>query len=110
MRLSSGETVQVAKAQGAESFLSDPFLFLLIGFFALMYFTVIRPQSRRAKQHRDMLSRLEQGDEVVLSSGLMGTVREIRDHDCRLEISQGVVVSVQKSYISSILPRGTLQA
>lgn len=110
MRLSSGESVQVVQAQGAESFLSDPFLFLLIGFFALMYFTVIRPQSRRAKQHRDMLAKLQEGDEVVLSSGLMGTVREIGEHDCRLEIAQGVVVKVQKSYIASILPRGTLQA
>ena len=83
-----------------------PLVFLLV----LFYFMLIRPQMKRSKEHRDMLGKLAKGDEVVTTGGLAGTVREIGENYLTVEISDGVVVKMQKSAVGSVLPKGSLKA
>ncbi|HUS25446.1 MAG TPA: preprotein translocase subunit YajC [Candidatus Binatia bacterium] len=83
-----------------------PLAFLLV----LFYFMLIRPQMKRSREHRDMLGKLAKGDEVIAGGGLAGTVREIGEHFIGVEIATGVTVKLQKSSITSVLPKGTLKA
>ena len=73
------------------------FLALLMGAF---YFLLIRPQKKRAQHHRDLISSVEIGDDIVTIGGLHGTVRGITDSDVELEIAPGVKVSFIKSAIA----------
>lgn len=74
----------------------------------LMYFMLIRPQMKRAKDHRNLLSALSKGDEVMTNGGVAGKVREVGETFVLLEIAKDVQVRMQKSAISSVLPKGTL--
>ncbi len=85
--------------------------FIMIGvFFLIMYFMVIRPQSKRAKEHKQMLEALKKGDEVVTNGGLAGRVKEIGESFVDVEVADGVVVKIQKAAVSSVLPKGSLKA
>jgi preprotein translocase subunit YajC len=75
----------------------------------LFYFMLIRPQMRRSKEARDMLGKLAKGDEVVTAGGLAGRISAIGEVYLTLEIANGVEVKVQKSSVSSVLPKGTLK-
>lgn len=81
-------------------------LFVLIPMF---YFLMIRPQMKRAKESREMLAKLAKGDEVVSSGGLAGRIHTIGENYIGLEIAEGVEVKIQKSAITSVLPKGTLK-
>ena len=76
----------------------------------VMYFLMIRPQMKRAKEHRGMLEKLQRGDEVLVAGGLAGTVSDIGENFVTVEIADGVRVRVQKSAIGNVLPKGTLKA
>jgi preprotein translocase subunit YajC len=77
---------------------------------AVMYFLMIRPQMKRAKEHRGMLDKLARGDEVITSGGIAGTVTEIGDNFVTVEVSDNVRVRVQKAAIGNVLPKGTLKS
>lgn len=77
---------------------------------AVMYFLMIRPQMKRAKEHKEMLGKLGKGDEVITSGGVAGTVTEIGDNFVTVEIADSVRVRVQKAAIANVLPKGTLKA
>lgn len=81
-------------------------LFILI---ILFYFMLIRPQMKRAKEHRNLLSALTKGDEVMTNGGVAGKVREVGETFVLLEIAKDVQVRMQKSAVSSVLPKGTLE-
>jgi preprotein translocase subunit YajC len=83
---------------------------MLGGFFLLMYFMVLRPQSKRAKEHRTMLEKLAKGDEVITSGGIAGVVREIGDSFVTVEVSDNVTLRVQRGAIGHVLPKGTLKS
>ncbi len=83
---------------------------MLAMFFLVFYFFVIRPQSKRAKEHRTMLSALAKGDEVVTAGGLLGRVADIGDAFISVEIADKVVIKVQKHAVTAVLPKGTLKA
>ncbi|MFN7098556.1 MAG: preprotein translocase subunit YajC [Gammaproteobacteria bacterium] len=83
-------------------------LFLLV-FFAIFYFLILRPQQKRQKEQRDMISNLAKGDEVVTSGGIVGKIIDMDDSFLELEIAQGIKVKVQRFAISSSLPKGTLK-
>lgn len=83
-----------------------PFVIL----FAVFIFLMVIPQSRRAKQHREMLAKLQKGDEVVTNGGLAGRVADLGDAFITLEIADGVKVKFQKAAISVVLPKGSLKA
>jgi preprotein translocase subunit YajC len=78
--------------------------------FAVIYFLMIRPQTKRAKEHRAMLDKLAKGDEVITSGGIAGTVRDIGDNFVSVEVSDSVILRVQKGAIGHVLPKGTLKS
>ena len=77
---------------------------------AIMYFLMIRPQMKRAKEHRAMLDKLSKGDEVITSGGIAGTVTDIGDNFVTLEVADNVRVRVQKAAVGNVLPKGTLKS
>lgn len=83
---------------------------MLILFFAVFYFFVIRPQSKRAKEHRAMLSALARGDEVVTAGGIVGRVDSLGDAFVTVEVAEGTRIRLQKHAITAVLPKGTLKA
>jgi preprotein translocase subunit YajC len=76
---------------------------LMLGF---LYFTGIRPQQRRAKEHATKVSSIKRGDTVVLTSGLIGKVVRVEEQELGVEIAQNVTVKVVKSMISEVRTRG----
>jgi preprotein translocase subunit YajC len=78
--------------------------------FVVFYFLLIRPQAKRAKEHKAMVGALAIGDEVVTSGGILGKVMEASEQFLTLEIADGVRVKVQRHTISSVLPKGTLKS
>lgn len=78
----------------------------LIGLVVLFYFLMIRPQQRRAKQHAQMLAAIKRGDNVVLSSGVLGKVVRVEDKEVGVEIATGVTVKVRKGMITEVTARG----
>ncbi len=95
-------------APGASGLLSTLLFPLLL--LAVMYFIMIRPQMKRTKEHRAMLDKLSKGDEVITSSGIAGTVREIGDSFISLEVSDSVTLRMQRGAIGHVLPKGTLKS
>ena len=75
--------------------------------FVLMYFLLIRPQQKRAKEHKFLLGALKEGDEVVTNGGIVGKVTTVDESFATLEIAQNVVVKVQKQGINQKLPKGS---
>ncbi|RJL18148.1 preprotein translocase subunit YajC [Paracoccus siganidrum] len=75
----------------------------LILIFAIMYFLMIRPQQRRLKQHREMVSALKKGDQIVTQGGIIGKVASVRDDELEVEIASGVRVRVVRSTVSQVL-------
>lgn len=82
----------------------------LVLVFVVMIFFMIIPQSRKAKQHREMLAKLQKGDEVVTHSGIAGRVADIGDAFITVEIADGVKVKFQRATISMVLPKGSLKS
>ena len=82
-----------------------PLLILIV----LFYFLLIRPQMKRAKEHRKMVSELGKGDEVVTGGGILGRVMEVNDPYLTVELADGLQVKVQKDTITSVLPKGTMK-
>jgi preprotein translocase subunit YajC len=100
-----------AQAQGAPGQPNALMSFLpLILIFVVFYFLLIRPQTKRAKEHRAMIEALETGAEVVTSGGILGKVVELGDQYLLVEIADGVRVKVQRHTIAQVLPKGTLKS
>jgi preprotein translocase subunit YajC len=76
----------------------------------VFYFLLIRPQSKRAKEHRALIASLEVGNEVVTNGGILGKVIEVGDQFVTVEIADDVRVKVQRHTISQVLPKGTLKS
>ncbi|MFQ5971411.1 MAG: preprotein translocase subunit YajC [Alphaproteobacteria bacterium] len=95
---------QVAGGGDGSLFVSLMPLFLI---FAVFYFLLIRPQQRKAKQHREMLGQLRRGDRVITGGGIIGTVTRVKPEDPELtvEIADGVRVLVARGTISSVLSK-----
>ncbi|APR93434.1 preprotein translocase subunit YajC [Pandoraea thiooxydans] len=82
----------------------------LVLMFVVLYFIMIRPQMKRQKEHRNMLSELTKGDEIVTSGGLAGKITKVADNFISVEIADGVEINVQKSAVTTLLPKGTLKS
>ena len=84
--------------------------FLLIGaMFAVLYFLMIRPQMKRAQEHKTMVDALAKGDEVITAGGLLGRITKVSEAYVSIEISNGVEVQLQKVAVQTVLPKGTLK-
>ena len=82
----------------------------IILMFVVLYFLMIRPQQKKAKEHKSLLEALSKGDEVVTASGMAGRVTKVGDDFVTIEIAANVEVQMQKPAIAVVLPKGTLKA
>ena len=102
--------ISLAHAQAAAA--ANPgfeqFLPLII-IFILFWFMLIRPQMKRAKEQKKMLTELAKGDEVVTSGGLLGRITKVADGYITIEVAEGTEVVVQKGAVTTLLPKGTIK-
>ena len=101
-----------AYAQAAEG---DPTgglmgLLPLILMFVVLWFLMIRPQMKRAKEHKAMVAALAKGDEVVTQGGIAGRITEVGDNFLHLEVADNVAILVQHQAVATVLPKGTLKS
>jgi preprotein translocase subunit YajC len=85
-------------------------LLLPVMLLVVFYFLLIRPQNKRAKDQRDMLSKIGAGDEIATTGGILGKVIEVGDQFLTLEIASGVNVKLQKFQVAQVLPKGTVKS
>lgn len=83
-------------------------MFIILVLF--MYFIIIRPQSKRAKEHRELMANLKVGDEVITSGGLLGKINKISNNFIVLEVAKNVEITIQKASIAATLPKGTIES
>ncbi|MGH8647787.1 MAG: preprotein translocase subunit YajC [Burkholderiales bacterium] len=84
-------------------------LILIVLMFGVLYFLMIRPQMKRAKEHKTMIEALQKGDEVVAAGGMLGRISKIGDSYVTLEIADNVEIQVQRPAVQLVLPKGTLK-
>ncbi|MDD5298474.1 MAG: preprotein translocase subunit YajC [Rhodocyclaceae bacterium] len=77
---------------------------------AILYFMMIRPQMKKAKDHRALMESLQKGDEVITQGGLTGRIVKVGENYVQLEVAENTVVTVQKPAIGVVLPKGTLKS
>src|SRR5687768_3375217 len=99
-----------AQAQGAGQPSAITSFLPLILIFVVFYFLLIRPQTKRAKEHRAMVAALEVGAEVVTNGGILGKVTEVSEQFVTIEIAAGVNIKVQRNAVAQVLPKGTLKS
>ncbi|TXH87233.1 MAG: preprotein translocase subunit YajC [Pseudomonas sp.] len=85
-------------------------ILMLVGFMVIFYLMIWRPQAKRAKEHKNLLSSLQKGDEVVTSGGIAGKITKVADDFVVVEVSDSVELKFQKQAIAATLPKGTLKA
>jgi preprotein translocase subunit YajC len=85
------------------------FLPMILIFFLAAYFLMIRPQNKRMRAHRKLMAELAKGDEVVTVGGLVGKIVKMHNDFIILSIADNVDISIQKSAISNLLPKGTIK-
>ena len=103
--------ISSAFAQAAPS--GDPGyigLLPIVLMFVLLYFLMIRPQMKRAKEHKQMVEALQKGDEVITAGGVLGRITRITDAYIGLEIAPDTEISVQRASVQTLLPKGTLKS
>lgn len=103
--------IEDALAQTAPAAESGWLSFLpLIIIFVVFYFLLIRPQMKRAKEHRNMVAALATEDEVVTSGGLLGRITQLHEDFIVMEVANGVQVKVQRHAVATVMPKGTIKA
>ena len=85
-------------------------MILLVAMFAIMYFLLIRPQMKRAKEQRAMVEALQKGDEVVAAGGLIGRITKLSDQYLTLEVAPNTEIVMQRAAVQLVLPKGTLKS
>jgi len=100
----AADPAAAAQSGGLASFLP------LIILFAVFYFLLIRPQSKRAKEHKNMVAALAKGDEVVTNGGILGSITEMDDNYVTLKIAEGVDIKIQRASVSTLVPKGTIKS
>ncbi len=94
-----------AAAGGTASTLTT--LLPLVLIFVVFYFLLIRPQTKRAKEHREMVAKLAAGDEVVTTGGILGRISAVTDSFITLEVAPSITISVQRFQVAQLMPKGT---
>ena len=89
----------------------DPLMSLLlpIGLVALFYFMLIRPQSKRQKEHKQLVASVQKGEEIVTTGGILGKITKVGENYLTLEISNDVAINIQKNSVQNVLPKGTIK-
>lgn len=107
MLISDAFAQAAAPAQSDASWLS---LLPMVGILVLFYFLLIRPQSKRAKEQKQMVEALQRGDEIITNGGILGQIANVSESYVIVEISPGVEVTVLKTSVQTLLPKGTLRS
>jgi preprotein translocase subunit YajC len=81
----------------------------LILMFVILWFLMIRPQMKRAREHKNMVAALAKGDEVITQGGVAGRITDLGDNFVHLEIADKVDIVVQRQSVATVLPKGTLK-
>ena len=102
--IASAHAQDAAHPGGLMSFLP------LIIIFVIFYFLLIRPQMKRAKEHKKLVSELANGDEVVTNGGLLGRITHVGESFVTVELADNVQIKVQRHAIASIMPKGTVKS
>ena len=97
-----------APAAAAQPDLLSTLLFP-IGLIVLFYFFLIRPQSKRHKEHKAMVASLQKGEEVTTTGGLLGKVTAIGENFVTLEVGNNINIHIQKHAVQSVMPKGTIK-
>ena len=92
-------------AQGSDTLMG---MLPIILMFVILYFLMIRPQMKKAKEHRTMVEALQKGDEVV-AVGILGRISKVSDNYVSLEVAPNVTIQVQKNAVTTLLPKGTVK-
>ena len=85
-------------------------LFIIVAFILVFYFIIWRPQSKRAKEHRELVASLGKGDEIVTNGGLIGKIVKVEEQYLVFEVANNVQLKLQKGAVSAALPKGTLKS
>jgi len=85
-------------------------IMFLVLLFAVFYFLLIRPQQKRAKEHKKMVEAVAKGDEVVTNGGVLGKIIDVGDTFLTVNIAEGVDVKLQRSSVSATVPKGTIKS
>ena len=101
------QTAAAATSGGFQSQLMG--MLPLILMFGVLYFVMIRPQMKKAKEHKAMVDSLTKGDEVVTGGGMLGRVSKLGDSFISIEVANGVEVQLQRSAVAQVLPKGTFK-
>ncbi len=102
--ISNAYAAEPAASGGLLSFLP------LIVIVAVFYFMLIRPQTKRAKEHRQLVAQLSKGDEVVTNGGLLGRITAVTESFVTLELADGVQVKLQRQSVTNVMPKGTIKS
>lgn len=97
------QAAPAAEPNAIVSFL--PLVLILV----IFYFLLIRPQSKRAKEHKNMVEALSKGNEIVTNGGLLGKIIEVGDNFVLVQIASGVEVKIQKQAVATLMPKGTVK-
>jgi len=102
----SCSTAWASPAGGQQNPMSQ---FIILGLFMVfLYFMIIRPQSKRAKEHKALIESLAKADEIVTSGGMVGKITKVGESFIGVEVAPGVEVHVQKNMVVNVLPKGTI--
>lgn len=87
-------------------------IFMLVIFGLIFYFMIFRPQSKRVKEHKSLMSSLSKGDEVLTSGGILGKIAKISDENdyVLLSLNDTTQITIKKDYIAAVLPKGSIQS
>jgi len=82
----------------------------LVIIFVVFYFLLIRPQSKRQKEHRELIDNLSKGDEVTTAGGVLGKITDVKDNFVKIQVADNVVITVQKHTVGAVMPKGTIKS
>ncbi|OAN14273.1 preprotein translocase subunit YajC [Photobacterium jeanii] len=88
-------------------------LFIMLGLFAVIfYFMIYRPQAKRAKEHKDLMSSMGKGDEVLTNGGLLGKITKVSEESDYIVIAlnDSTEVTIKKDFVTAVLPKGTMKS
>ena len=104
------QTAPAATAAAGGSFQDSLMSMLpLVLMFGVLYFVMIRPQMKKAKEHKTMVDALAKGDEVVTAGGMLGKVAKLGDSNLSLEVAEGVEIQIQRTAVAQVLTKGSIK-
>ena len=100
--------IQNAHAQqAAQQGDGTSFIIMMVLMFAAFYFLLIRPQQKKQKQHQELVSGLQVGDEVLTAGGILGVITGVSEHYAVVRISDSTEIKIQRQSVSMVVPKGT---